>query len=85
MTDVERLEACLAALRSWCREAKVAPTGDGRVGEETAAQLIGISPDTLANWRSEGKAPEHFRIGGPGYRVSYELRTIAAWIQARRV
>ena len=58
---------------------------DGRVTSETAAEILGISPGTLRNWRS-GKLPpgfpQPFDIGG---RIWYRLRELLEWIDAQRI
>jgi len=58
---------------------------DGRITSETAAELLGISPGTLRNWRS-GKLPpgfpQPFDVGG---RIWYQLRELLEWIDAQRI
>lgn len=57
---------------------------DGRITSEAAAELLGVSPKTLRNWRS-GKLPpgfpQPFDIRG---RVWYRLPELLAWIEAQR-
>ena len=67
-----------------CREAGFWMSGDGRIGEEHAAQLLGYAPGSLANARREGKAPPHYRLGGAGHKVTYSLADIAEWIESTR-
>lgn len=85
MTEAERIAACEDLLLAACREAGESVTGDRRVGEATAARLLGYEAGTLANWRGAGSGPEWYRIGGIGHRVSYRLRALAEWIEAKRV
>lgn len=84
MNDEARIDACARALEQSCRESGAWISGDGRIGEADAAALLGFSPGSMANMRAEGKAPSHFKLGGGGHRVSYRLRDLAEWIEARR-
>jgi len=79
--DRERIEGTAEMLLAAVREAGHWISGDGRVREETAADLLGIAVGTLANWRSAGTAPPHYSIGRPTYR----LIDLAAWIEAARI
>lgn len=72
--------ATARALEEAARQAGFWISGDGRVLEADAANLIGLAPGTLANMRSAGVAPPHFRIG----RVSYRISDLAKWIEATR-
>ena len=85
LSESDRVEACRAALEAACREAGAFITGDGRVGEEVAAQLLGLAVGTMANKRSEGVSPPYYRIGCNGHRVTYRLADLAAWVEATRV
>jgi hypothetical protein len=81
----DRVADCAAQLERRCREAGSWISGDGRVGEEVVAALLGLAPGTLANKRCEGSAPPHFRLPGGGHRVTYSLGDLARWIVAHRV
>ena len=83
--DPERVATCLAQLQRRCHEAGTWVSGDGRVGEDAAAALLGLSAGTLANKRCEGSAPPHYRLGGNGYRITFALRHLAEWIERHRV
>jgi hypothetical protein len=83
--DDDLVEACAAQLERRCREAGTWMSGDGRVGEDACAALLGLAPGTLANRRIFGSAPAHYRLGGGGHRITYSLRDVAAWIVAHRV
>jgi hypothetical protein len=83
MTDDERIGATTRRLLISCRDNGAFVTGDQRVGEDVAAHLLGFAPGTLANRRCAGNAPRHYRIGLNGYRVSYRLDDLAAWIEGQ--
>ncbi|MDH3461460.1 MAG: hypothetical protein OEM00_10925 [Burkholderiaceae bacterium] len=84
MNESERVESCRLALLRSCHDCGAWVSGDGRCTEETAASLLGLSPGTLCNKRSEGSAPPHYRLGGGGSRVSYSLNDLARWIVSHR-
>jgi hypothetical protein len=84
LTGADRVEACRRALERACRDAGAWISGDGRIGEDHAASLLGWAPGTLANRRAEGTAPPHYRLGGNGHRVTYALHDLAAWIVGHR-
>ncbi len=86
MTDpIEtRIAACARRLELRCREAGAFVSGDGRVGEDVAAELLGFAAGTLANMRSAQTGPAWYRLGGGGYRVTYLLDDLARWIEATR-
>lgn len=59
--------------------------GDGdtisvRVGE--AARMLGLSPRTLNNWRSLGKGPDYYHLGGV---VVYPVDGLRSFAEERRV
>lgn len=78
MTGEDRIDACHAALVERCERDRRWVSGDGRVAAETAADLIGIAPATLRQWRYLLKGPRPYRIGG---RATYRLRDLAAWLE----
>ncbi len=69
-----------AELTAACRERDVRVTLDGFVCEATAAQLIGVEPATLRNWRGQHAPLAFRRLGGPRGRVWYPLREIARFL-----
>jgi hypothetical protein len=83
--DDDLIDGCLARLERRCRECGTWISGDGRIGEDACAALLGLAPGTLANKRLEGSAPPHYRLGGNGHRITYGLRDVAAWIITHRV
>lgn len=54
-------------------------TPDRRTTNAGAAALLGISPGTLRNWRSEGKGPTPKVIG----QVWYSIPEVLDWIDAQ--
>lgn len=80
----DRVTATARMLESACRDSNMSITGDGRIGEPSAAVLLGLAEATLANKRCDGTGPTFFRIGGFGHRVTYRLTDIAAWIESSR-
>ena len=81
MIDSDRVAQCEAMLRKACEHAGAFVSGDGRVHEEVAAQLLGIAPGTLANMRRAGTAPAFFRVSG---RPTYRLSDLAESIERSR-
>lgn len=47
------------------------------VGVSETAERLGVTPETLANWRYRGFGPRFIRVGG---RVRYRLSDIATWL-----
>jgi predicted site-specific integrase-resolvase len=45
-----------------------------------ASELIGVSPNTLENWRKEGIGPEYIKMGGKRGRVMYPKIAIAEFL-----
>ena len=83
-TDADRIEATERALLSACRESDRIVSGDGRLSEQDAAALLGLSAGHLKNMRQEGKSPPSYRLGMNGCRISYSVRDLAIWIESRR-
>jgi hypothetical protein len=82
MRELEgRIEATERRLLASAREIGALISGDGRVTEDVAAQLLGIHRDTLRKWRQSGEGPDHFRLGG----VTYSLHDLASFIECCRV
>lgn len=49
-----------------------------------AAAYIGVSPETLENWRVRGEGPPFHKTPGRTGKVLYDPADIAAWRQQRR-
>lgn len=83
--DLEaRVEATTLALRAAAIQAQMPLSGDDRVGEACAAQVLGIEPETLAKKRQEGKGPPSYRVPVDPARVSYRVRDLAIWVERCR-
>jgi len=76
----EAIEARLITMRSWCQQNGKWVSPDDRVDEATAAELLGVSPFTMRNWRSARQPLAFFRVRGRG-RISYRLRDLAMMIE----
>lgn len=63
-----------------CEELGITPDHLGRVTSLEAAQLIGNSPRTLADWRRDEIGPNYYR----GRPAKYQLEAIAEFIVYRR-
>lgn len=61
------------------RERNMIITPDGRLTRAHAAKYLGVAEQTLANWRSIGRGPKSFRLGG---RVFYRLSDLEAFVDA---
>ena len=55
------------------------------VNATEAAAMLGVSPRTLANWRTQGIGPAFVRIGAVHSRTLYRLDDLQAWLDANRV
>jgi predicted site-specific integrase-resolvase len=53
---------------------------EGLLTPALTGQVLGISPQTLARWRVEGKGPPFVKLGG---RVAYRQATLQSWIEGR--
>ncbi|WP_415713056.1 helix-turn-helix domain-containing protein [Maridesulfovibrio sp.] len=49
------------------------------VDETEAAKLVGVSPNTLRNWRVQKRGPEYSKIGT---KVVYEVSKLRKWLEA---
>lgn len=55
------------------------------VNANEAAAMLGVSPRTLANWRTQGIGPAFIRIGKVHSRTLYRLDDLNTWLDANRV
>lgn len=57
---------------------------DRLLSNEKAAEILGISPRTLANWRVRGWGPRYSRLtDSPRSPVVYRESDIQEWIDSR--
>lgn len=80
----ELVERIRAAFERRCLGVDAWISADGRIGEQTAAALLGWSHGSLVNRRAEGTGPPHYKVGGAGNRISYALHELAEWVAAHR-
>lgn len=78
----ERVAELAAQMHSAAVARGAAVTGDGRVAPEIAADLLGVSAETLRRWRAEGNGPCLFTVGG---RITYALADLAGWLLRQRM
>lgn len=60
----------------------------GALSEAQAAQYIGISPSTMAEWRKDGIGPKYKeikRIGKEKPRYLYPVKFLNEWLEAAAV
>ncbi|MCT1716385.1 helix-turn-helix transcriptional regulator [Dermabacter hominis] len=50
------------------------------VKPSTAAEMLGLSRGTLANWRAEGRGPRYIKLGKD---VLYRVSDIESWLDAQ--
>ena len=56
---------------------------DRLVSTAEAAQMLGLAPKTLREWRSQRKGPAVLRLGtGPRARCCYRRSDLEAWTRA---
>ena len=55
------------------------------VSANEAAAMLGVSPRTLANWRTHRVGPAFVRVGRVHSRTLYRLDDLKAWLDANRV
>lgn len=80
-TDLALVEARLRKLEVICAEAGIAIV-DGFISEAGAARLLNLAHGSLRHQRRAHRAPRHFK-GIAGFRVCYEVRDIAEFIERR--
>ena len=47
------------------------------------AELVGVTPKTLLNWRTQGRGPSSYKLGVSGV-VRYRREDVADWLEANR-
>ena len=56
---------------------------DAMLTTPQAADVLGLRPQTLHDWRSRGRGPAYLRLGGRAVRYRYS--DLVAWADAQRV
>lgn len=85
--EASELAGLIAYLRDAASEPVARPAKQPRDGDElldtaAAARLLGISPSTLAHWRSDGlPTPPPVRLGRRAIR--YRRAAVLAWAASR--
>jgi hypothetical protein len=80
----QRIDARARLLLEAAERAQMRLSGDRRVSESSASELLGFEPDTLAKLRQYGRGPVFHRLAVNGSRYSYSLTDLAAWIESKR-
>lgn len=48
------------------------------------AEVVGLTDQTLRQWRMRGEGPPYYRVGdGRRYRVRYDIEKVEAWLAER--
>ena len=55
------------------------------VSANEAAAMLGVSPRTLANWRTLGIGPAFVRVGRVHSRTLYRIDDLKTWLDNNRV
>jgi len=82
--QVDQIKETEAMLRAAAVLAGCAISGDGRVTEQDAANLLSYSRSQLKAMRAEGNGPDYYAVGMNGGRVSYRLSDLASWVEMAR-
>lgn len=82
--NADDIDQTTAQLERACRERGQWVSHDGRVYDDVAAEILGRTVGTLANWRANGGAGVPFFRAGRRGRVTYRLRDLAAYIESTR-
>ena len=45
------------------------------------ADMLGLQPQTLRIWRSQGRGPQYIRFGGSKSRVFYRKIDVEVWLE----
>ena len=61
-------------------ETQEADLFEGYITREDLAAKLGVQPDTLARWSTQGIGPEFVKIGR---RVFYDESTVREWLKTR--
>ena len=77
------LESLIAELTERVQRLEAArPPPPKLLGQEAAAEFIGLKPPTLAAWRHYNKGPAYLKVGRSAF---YRIEDIEKWIDAQAV
>lgn len=82
--ELRRLEETANQFRSACDERGYQVTGDDRIGEVEAAQLLGYQLSSFRNLRRAAFGPAHYNRRAGNSRISYRLVDLAEWVEFTR-
>lgn len=84
MTSADRTAETVRLFLRAVESHRIPMSGDMRVTERGAAELLGIHEATLRAMRGNGDGPTAVRVPVAGSRLSYSIIALAEWIEARR-
>lgn len=60
------------------------PTAQEWLSPKQVTELLGVTEQTLANWRHRGNGPEYVKLS-PGRQgaIRYSRKTVDAWLESR--
>ncbi len=78
---IEAIQLATNRLLLYATQEGVVVSGDLRVNERAAAQLLGYSAGHLKAMRQQGNGPRFYAVGVDGGRFSYRLDDLASWVE----
>lgn len=78
---IEAVQLATDRMLRYATQQGVVVSGDLRVNEKAAAQLLGYSAGHLKAMRQQGNGPRFYTIGLDGGRFSYRLDDLASWVE----
>lgn len=81
---IDRIIETETRLEAWCIAELRVITPDGRISEQSVADILGVDIRTLQNNRGEGKSPPFYNQPVGRNRISYRLKDVARWIEEQR-
>lgn len=55
---------------------------DNLMSQDEVAELLGVHPSTLGNWREKGIGPPFLRMEGK--LIRYVVEDVRAWVESQR-
>lgn len=80
----DRIANTATMLLESAREWGLTVTGDQRVSEASAAQLLSLAPRYLKKIRLDSTGPVFYPRGMDGCKISYRIHDLAEWIERAR-